>query len=127
MYYGANTVIFQNAKQLRNNMTETESKLWERLAKNKLKVRFKPQHPIASFVADFYCHKAKLIVEVDGGTHYTKDGKEQDALRTNELERLGLLVIRFSNSQVLADIDSVIAEISEQIKERLGKRVEPRD
>ncbi len=72
MFYGALPIHYELAKQLRNNQTEAEVFLWNNL--NSLKIlgvnfRFKRQHPILYFIADFYCHKAKLIIEVDGGYH----------------------------------------------------------
>lgn len=87
MFYGAGSNIFEKATQLRKNMTSAEKMLWERL-KNKqvLNYKFRRQHPLANFIADFYCHKAKLIIEVDGGIHETAEQKEYDLGRTNELK-----------------------------------------
>jgi len=66
MYFGAIPKLFEFAKELRNKMTPAELFLWEALRKNKLGVRFKPQHPLDRYIADFYCHKVKLVIEVDG-------------------------------------------------------------
>src|SRR4051812_31761116 len=115
MFYGADVVIFENAKYLRDYMTEAETKLWERISKNKLGIRFKPQHPISNYIADFYCHQAKLIIEVDGAVHFNQNAIEQDALRTEDLEKFELKVIRFTNEQILKDIDFVIGEITAHI------------
>ena len=109
MFYGAKRTIFQNACALRENMTKAEKHLWERLNKNQLGVRFKAQHPIDIFVVDFFCFKYNLIVEVDGGIHLSQH--EYDENRTAELERLGLRVIRFTNDEVLSDVDRVVEEI----------------
>lgn len=110
MFHGAKPDIFALAYKLRNNMTEAEKMLWNRLNKNQLKgYRFKPQHPIDIFIADFYCHKKKLVIEVDG--EYHKFNLKNDKARTNELISKGLTVIRFSNEQVINQIDSVINEI----------------
>ncbi|MTK53170.1 DUF559 domain-containing protein [Paludibacter sp.] len=114
MYYNAQPTIFARAKELRENMTPAEAVLWERLKCNQLGVRFKAQHPIDIFIADFYCHRAKLIVEVDGKIHAAQ--LDYDDGRTAELERLGLIVIRFTNKEVLTDVGRVI----QQIKERLN-------
>ena len=73
MFYGAKRSIFQNAKELREKMTGAEIQLWSRLNKSQLGVRFKRQHPIDIFIADFYCHKYKLVVEVDGEYHNDED------------------------------------------------------
>jgi len=113
MFFGAKRQIFQNACELRKNMTLAEEMLWQRLRKGQLGVRFKAQHPIDIFVADFYCHKYKLVVEVDGEIHLSQ--KEYDEGRTAELERLGLRVIRFTNKDVKDDTDRVVNEIKRWI------------
>jgi len=109
MFYGAKRKIFQNAEVLRSNMTISEKLLWERLNKSQLGVRFKAQHPIDLFVADFYCHKYKLVVEIDGEIHQKQ--KEYDEGRTAEMENYDLKVIRFTNDQVLNDINWMVEEI----------------
>lgn len=79
MFYGAKPHIFEKAKELRNNMTEAEKLLWGKLQKNKIMgLRFKAQHPIDIFIADFYCHKLKLVIEVDGGIHNLPENKEYE-------------------------------------------------
>lgn len=95
MFYGAKRTIFQNACELRKSMTQAEEVLWRRLNKNQLGVRFKAQHPIDIFIVDFYCHKHRLVVEVDGEIHLSQ--KEYDEGRTAELERFDLKIIRFTN------------------------------
>ncbi|MEZ0611247.1 endonuclease domain-containing protein [Fibrella sp. WM1] len=108
MFYGAQPVLFEQAKQLRESMTPAEVMLWERLRQNRLDgFRFKAQHPIAYFIADFYCHKARLIVEVDGGVHDVPEQMEYDQNRTHVLNELGLTVIRFRNAAILTDINQV--------------------
>ena len=109
MFYGAKRTIFQNAYDLRKDMTPAEKVLWERLNKSQLGVRFKAQHPIDIFIADFYCHKYKLVIEVDGEIHLSQ--VEYDENRTAELERLDLTIVRFTNDEVLNDIDRVIEKI----------------
>jgi len=113
MFFGAKRAIFQNACELRKDMTAAENILWERLNKSQLGVRFKAQHPIDIFIVDFYCHKYKLVVEVDGEIHLSQ--KEYDEGRTAELERFGITVIRFSNEEVLNDIDKVVERIREHL------------
>jgi very-short-patch-repair endonuclease len=109
MFYGAKRTIFQNAYGLRKEMTVAEKKLWSHLNKNQLGVRFKAQHPIDIFIVDFYCHKFKLVIEVDGKIHLSQ--KEYDDGRTAELEKWDLRVIRFKNNEVLNDIERVVEEI----------------
>lgn len=113
MFYGAKRTIFQNACELRKEMTDAEKVLWNRLNKSQLGVRFKAQHPIDLFIVDFYCHKHKLIIEVDGEIHESQ--KEYDENRTAELERFDLKVIRFKNEEVINDIEKVIEEIKKHI------------
>lgn len=76
-----------------------------------LNLRFRPQHPIDIFIADFYCHPLRLVIEVDGGIHKSKDQKEYDLNRTAELNYWGIKVIRFTNKEVERNISFVISEI----------------
>ena len=119
LYFGADLTAFENAKRLRNNLTSSERKLWEHLSNSQLGVRFKAQHPVSNYIVDFYCHKAKLIIEIDGDSHFSDDSSSKDAERTNEIEKLGLKVIRFTNEQVFKNIGAVIEEIQRELKERL--------
>ena len=116
MFYGASPKLFEMAKELRNRLTEPEKILWEKLRLNQLGYRFKPQHPIHEFIVDFYCHKARLIVEIDGGYHLEKDQLEYDLNRSNTLEEFGLTIIRFKNEDVLERIDFVLDEIKRKLK-----------
>ncbi len=109
MFYNASPEIFQKANELRNNMTEAEKMLWERLRKKQLGVRFKAQHPIERFIVDFYCHQSKLVVELDGEIH--KFQKEYDLGREAELVKYEIKVIRFTNDEVIQNIDKVIDKI----------------
>ena len=111
MFYGAKRSIFQNAKELRKNMTVAENQLWSRINSSQLGVRFKRQHPIDIFIADFYCHKYKLVVEVDGEYHNDDEQLEYDEGRTVDLERFGITIIRFTNDEVMNDTDRVVEEI----------------
>ncbi|MFA9390267.1 MAG: endonuclease domain-containing protein [Prolixibacteraceae bacterium] len=120
MFYGAPQILFDFAKQLRDKPTEAEEFLWKQLSNKKIQnIRFKHQHPILYFIADFYCHKAKLIIEVDGGYHQLPSQYEYDCNRDLELEILGLKVLRFTNEQVLIDIDNTLQEIEDVVKHRL--------
>lgn len=121
MHHGAMPILFEFAKRNRLNPTDAEDYLWEQLSGSKLGVRFKRQHPIAYFIADFYCHTAKLIIEVDGGYHSIPAQYEYDCNRDFELEELGLKVIRFTNEQVLFDIENTIQKIKLEIKIRIPK------
>jgi very-short-patch-repair endonuclease len=118
MFYGASVRTFEAARILRRNMTLAEKIIWRKLRnKNLLDARFRRQHPINIFIVDFYCHKLKLVIEIDGEIHFDKKAKKYDSGRTGELEKMGLRVIRFTNDQVLYKLDSVISEIFEVITE----------
>jgi len=118
MYFGAKPDILDKAKVLRKNMTDAEKVLWEKL-KNKqvLKLRFRRQHPIDIFIADFYCHTVRLLIELDGKIHKTQ--KEYDEGRTAEMEQFDIQVIRFRNEEIENDIENVIKKIESTIKQRL--------
>ena len=112
MFYNAKPHIFENAKVLRKNMTGSEQKLWEFLkGKKMLGLRFRPQHPLDIFIADFYCHPLRLVIEVDGGVHKEKDQKEYDIGRETELNDLGIELVRFSNEEIDNDVSQVLIEI----------------
>lgn len=101
MFFGAHQIIFQNARELRNRETDAEKLLWGYLNGNQLGCRFRRQHPISNYIADFYCHKYQLIIELDGSIHNLSDILNNDKLRQEELETLGLKVLRFTNDEVL--------------------------
>lgn len=99
MYIKYNKKYVERAKNLRNNMTLEERKLWyDFLSKNTY--RFNRQKIIENYIVDFYCPKKKLIIELDGNQHYTVDGKEYDEIRTELLSAYNLQVIRFKNEEI---------------------------
>ena len=108
-------LLLWNAKNNRRYATEAESVLWEYLRKEALGVRFRRQHPIDGYIPDFVCLKKRLIIEIDGGYHFIGDQPVSDAERTNNLEERGFDVIRFSNEEVLHNIDNVIKQIKDKI------------
>ena len=116
MHFGAPQQIFQYADELRKNMTEAEKIIWERVCKNQLGVRIRRQHPIWKFIADFYCHEIKLIIEIDGGIHLSSEKKEYDISRDITLNDLGIEIIRFTNDQVINETSKVIEEIKRTIE-----------
>ena len=127
MHYGASKAIFQYAEALRKNMTESEKVVWEKLCKNQLGARIKRQHPIWKYIADYYCHELKLIIEIDGEIHLSKEIKEYDINRDVTLTEFGIEIMRFTNDEVINEIDKVIEEIKKKIEElRLNKSKEAR-
>ncbi len=115
MYYGASHLIFQKAEELRNRTTSAEEILWKHIHINQWKLKFRRQHPIWNYVADFYCHGIKLVIELDGGIHEIEDVKRNDEARENHLKELGLTVLRFKNEEVYNNINSVLEKISNTI------------
>ncbi len=116
MFYGASNIIFQYAKELRNRLTEAEKLLWEHLKGNKFSVKFRRQHPISFFIADFYCHEVKLIIELDGSVHNLKEVIENDLERQTAIEAFGIKVLRFKNEEIYKNIDIVLEKIKEAIQ-----------
>ncbi len=107
--------LLERAKEMRANPTKAEGLLWARLKTKKLGYKFRQQHPIASYIVDFVCLSKKLIIEVDGGIHDFQ--KEEDHQRQLLLEeKKGYTVLRFSNDEVLNDINGVIAKIENELK-----------
>jgi len=109
--------IFSNAKELRSKMTKAERILWDALRNNKLKgYKFRRQHPMSNYIADFYCHQAKLVIEVDGSIHHKPENKEYDEDRTNEIEKFGINVIRFTNDEIINYLDKVLLQIEHELE-----------
>lgn len=105
-----------NARQLRNNMTEAEQKLWLRLRQKQiLGLQFYRQKPILNFIVDFYCPAASLIIECDGSQHLNEKGLQYDLVRDQALTQLNLTVLRFNNLQILHELDAVVQTIENVI------------
>ena len=122
MFYGASRNTFEKAHGLRKKMTNAELLLWNKLKNRELfAVKFRRQHPIDIFVVDFYCHELKLAIEIDGGIHLIKEVSEYDDGRTHDIENFGIKIIRFSNDQVINDIDNVLLGILNIINELAPK------
>ncbi len=120
MFYGAKPETFELAKGLRNHVAETEQMLWSYLSKNQLVVKFRRQHPINNYIADFYCHEYKLVVELDGSIHNNIDQKERDSFRNEEMKALGITVLRFKNQEVIQCPQKIIQSIKDTLVPPLG-------
>ena len=114
-YNGENA---QNAKNLRRNMTEQERKLWYLFLKD-YPVKFYRQRMIDNYIADFYCAKAKLAIELDGSQHYSDEGEEYDKRRTEVLESRGIKVLRFTNPQITNNFKEVCEVTDSEVKNRI--------
>ena len=115
-YTGYNINLKENARNLRKSMTDQERRLWFCFLRN-YPVKFVRQRPIGSYIADFYCSEAKLIIELDGSQHYSEEGVIHDENRTYVINKLGVQVIRFSNYDVDTNFHGVCYEIDRFVKE----------
>ena len=108
------------SRQLRENMTDAERLLWAKIRRKQLKgYQFYRQKPIGDYIVDFYCPRAKLVVEVDGGQHFTDEIIEYDGIRDEYLSSLGLMVLRFTNIDVMTHIDGVVERIEGEIARKI--------
>ena len=105
------------ARELRNNATSQEDKLYYQFLR-RFKVRIHRQKVIGYYIVDFYCHKAKLVIELDGGQHFQEENLVHDDLRTRFLESQGLLVLRFTNWEV----DNQFAQVCQRIEDVVDQR-----
>lgn len=104
------------SQQLRDNMTDAEKHLWSKIKMRQIKgYWFYRQKPIGSYIADFYCPKAKMVIEVDGGQHFENEAVEYDKIRDNTMNSLGLKVLRFTNTDVLSNIEGVIEILTQNL------------
>ena len=117
MFYGASRLIFQKAEELRKNMTHAEEIMWGMLKGNQFEVKFRRQHPISFYIADFYCHELKLVIEIDGSIHNLEEVKINDVIRENDLKELGLKILRFANNDVLYNRDLIMEKMHEIIRD----------
>ena len=117
MHFGASSFLFKRAEALRKFCTWEEEVIWGYLSGNKLGVKFRRQHPLLFYIADFYCHQLRLVIEIDGSIHNKEDVKVDDAIRQRDIEELGITVLRFSNFQVKNNPEIILEQISKKIKE----------
>jgi very-short-patch-repair endonuclease len=104
------------SQELRKSMTDAERLLWSKLRMKQLKgLMFSRQKPLGGYIADFYCHRAKLIIEVNGGQHFKDDNREYDRTRDEYLKSMGLTVLRFTNNDILDNIEGVVDIIEQKL------------
>lgn len=114
LFKGANGYLFEFSRELRKRSTEAEEILWQFLRnKNHKGLKFRRQHPLKNYIADFYCHDLKLVIEIDGGIHNQEVNQVYDKQRTIVLNELGLSVIRFTNDEVLNQLPEVLKKIKQ--------------
>ncbi len=116
LHLDAPEIHFSRARNLRRGMTEAEIALWRYLQNRKAGgYKFRRQHPLGSYIADFYCHEKRLVVEVDGEIHLNPEAVEKDENRTAVLDRSGIAVIRYSNQEGLENTESVVQSIIQKL------------
>lgn len=116
LHHKAKRKLFDFARQNRQGSTPAEAFLWQYLRNGQINgLKIRRQHPIADFIADFYCHSCKVVIEVDGGYHFQQEQNEHDQGRKFELEEKGITVLRFSNEEVLSDINAVLQELRKHL------------
>ena len=121
MFFGTYSRNFEYARENRIKSTPAEEQLWTELKNKKLKgLKFRRQHPVGIFILDFYCHSAKLAIELDGGYHLSVEQKEYDSNRTAMLQEAGISEIRFSNSEISNNLSDVLEKIVNIIESKNG-------
>jgi very-short-patch-repair endonuclease len=107
-----NKSLKQLSRTLRRNMTDAEKLLWSKIRGKQLNgLQFYRQKIIGNYIADFYFPKTRLVIEIDGGQHYSAEGKEKDRLRDEYMARTGITVFRFSDREVLGNLESVLEKL----------------
>ncbi len=112
--YNAN--LKEASRQLREDMTNAEKRLWNKINKKQINgYQFFRQRPIGSYIVDFFCPKARLVIEVDGGMHLGKEIRQNDRTRDEYLKSLGLMILRLKNSEILTNVEGVVDKIKGKI------------
>lgn len=114
LFFGATTLIHQRARDLRKSLTPAERVLWNVLKNRKMSgYKFRRQHPIYRYIADFYCHELRLVIELDGGVHDEVDQQEHDSNRDQVIREFGIQILRFKNEEVINDFKNVVEKLKE--------------
>ena len=114
LFFNAPPHIIATAKRLRGTMTPAEKRLWQEIRGKKIGgMKFRRQHPIYFYIADFYCHAIKLVVEIDGPIHNSDKQREYDANRTATMKNFDITTLRFTNDEVLNNISAVVKRIED--------------
>lgn len=111
-----NTKLKKYSQELRKNMTDAERLLWSKIRKKQLRgCQFYRQRIIGYYIVDFYCPKAKLIVELDGGQHYSEEENRKDRIRDDYMKKLGMKILRLSDREVFENLNGVVERIYETL------------
>ncbi len=107
-----NKSLKQLSRNLRKNLTDAERLIWSKIRGKQLKgFQFYRQKIIGNYIVDFYCPKSKVVIEVDGSQHYSAEGKKKDCIRDDYMKGVGITVLRFSDREVLENLETVLEEI----------------
>ena len=117
MHNGASSRVFMNAARLRSTMTDAEVNLWEYLKTSPEGFKFRRQHPIAGYILDFYCHKLRLSIELDGGYHLNPEQMQRDTERTAYLHDMGILELRFKNDVIINNLEDWVEKFTAKLRE----------
>jgi len=116
-YFRAHPETIKRAKELRKNMTPAEKVFWNRVRNKKFQgLKFRRQHPIEYYIADFYCPEKKLVIEIDGKIHDQIDKKEQDKNRDAEIKKYDLKILRFKNKEIINNISQALNIIKVELQ-----------
>ena len=118
-FTGYNNKHKNQSRELRKNMTEQERRLWYCFLKN-YPIKIYRQRVIGNYIADFYCSKAKMVIEIDGSQHFTGEGMNYDSYRTQAINEFGVSVLRFSNYDINVNFEGVCLTIDREICDKLG-------
>ncbi|RAI93845.1 endonuclease domain-containing protein [Algoriphagus yeomjeoni] len=112
LFYGASATTHQKAKELRKMLTPAERKLWTVLQNKQLDgYKFRRQHPLYKYIADFYCHELRLVIELDGEVREGEEQREHDINRDAVIKEYGIHILRFRNQKILSDLPKVLEQI----------------
>ncbi|MDR0792158.1 MAG: DUF559 domain-containing protein [Chitinophagaceae bacterium] len=120
MYNEATPKMFELAKELRKNMTDAEKLLWNYLKTGVNGLKFRRQHPIGMYIVDFYCHKVKLIIELDGSIHDKEEIKKHDEVREDDLRKWGYNILKFRNEILFTGIEKILFTIKTKVEDLLS-------
>ena len=119
IHHGAKSITFIRAKLLRKKCTPAEKNLWKMVRNRKmLGLKFRRQHPLVKYIADFYCHEALLVIELDGSVHDSEISMRYDANRDKIITDLGITVLRFKNEVVFSNPEQIEKEIQHHLLSR---------
>ncbi|MDO9169227.1 MAG: endonuclease domain-containing protein [Methylobacter sp.] len=115
-----NPILKPFSRKLRSNMTDAEHLMWSKLRRKQiLGLQFYRQKPLASYIVDFYCAAANLVIELDGSQHFEPGHQTRDAKRDQKLESMGIKVLRFDNHQVLTELDAVMSVVFNTVEKQI--------